>query len=116
VRFYEVRRSRKPLTFKVPFEIFNRAAATMTLFNSARDIPKGVTHAPALRVHSAVLERLALATIVLIGLSLVIVSRGSGGPYLRPSRKSGPHADTRIQPTTWSPKTSLRSKPELNQF
>jgi len=28
-----------------------------------------VTHAPALRVHSAVLERLALATIVLIGLS-----------------------------------------------
>jgi len=39
VRFYEVRRSRKPLTFKVPFEIFNPAAATMTLFNSARDIP-----------------------------------------------------------------------------
>ena len=67
---------------------------------------KGVTHAPALRVHSAVLERLALATIVLIGLSLVIVSRGSSGPYLRPSRKSGPYADTRIQPTTWSPKTT----------
>jgi YD repeat-containing protein len=27
------------LTFKAPFEIFKPAAATMTLFNSARDIP-----------------------------------------------------------------------------
>jgi hypothetical protein len=58
---------------------------------------KGVTHAPALRVHSAVLERLALATIVLRRFPVVIVSLGSSGSDVR---RPGRPKLTRIRPTT----------------
>ena len=58
---------------------------------------EGVTHAPALRVHSGVLERLALATIVLITLSAVTVSRRCSSSDLR--RPPSPNR-RQIQPTT----------------
>ena len=65
---------------------------------------KGVTHAPALRVHSAVLERLALTPVVLIGCSVVTVSgrcshfRLSVGPEFEPRANTTDYVTRRVVP------------------